>query len=93
MSTITSEDLWRKSGRLEKVAPEVRQLMLVSLHHANFCQLFRLQDRKETPLMLAPTHEEEITTLVANAVQSYKDLPLRLYQTSKPTCNLYAYFR
>lgn len=33
--------------------------------------------------MLSPTHEEEITTLVANTVQSYKDLPLRLYQISK----------
>lgn len=33
--------------------------------------------------MLSPTHEEEITTLIANTVQSYKDLPLRLYQISK----------
>lgn len=33
--------------------------------------------------MLSPTHEEEITTLVANTLQSYKDLPLRLYQISE----------
>lgn len=32
--------------------------------------------------MLSPTHEEEITTLVASTLNSYKDLPLRLYQTS-----------
>jgi len=29
---------------------------------------------------LAPTHEEEITTIVANEAISYRDLPLRLYQ-------------
>lgn len=33
--------------------------------------------------MLSPTHEEEITSLVANSVKSYKELPLRLYQISK----------
>ncbi|POR35376.1 Uncharacterized protein TPAR_04430 [Tolypocladium paradoxum] len=67
LSTITSEDLWRKSGRLEQVSPE----------------LFRLTDRKDMPLMLSPTHEEEITTLVAGTLKSYKDLPLRLYQTTR----------
>ena len=34
--------------------------------------------------MLSPTHEEEITTLVASSLKSYKDLPVRLYQISKP---------
>ncbi|OAA79958.1 prolyl-tRNA synthetase [Akanthomyces lecanii RCEF 1005] len=67
LSTITSEELWKKSDRLNSVAPE----------------LFRLKDRKEVSLMLSPTHEEEITTLVANTVQSYKDLPLRLYQITR----------
>ncbi|KAM3483910.1 hypothetical protein MY8738_002664 [Beauveria namnaoensis] len=43
----------------------------------------RPRDRKEVPLMLSPTHEEEITTLVANTLQSYKDLPLRLYQITR----------
>lgn len=33
--------------------------------------------------MLSPTHEEEITTLVAGTLKSYRDLPLRLYQTSE----------
>lgn len=32
--------------------------------------------------MLSPTHEEEITTLVASTLTSYKTLPLRLYQIS-----------
>ena len=33
--------------------------------------------------MLAPTHEEEITSLVAKTVKSYKELPLRLYQITR----------
>ncbi|KAH7257432.1 hypothetical protein BKA59DRAFT_389138 [Fusarium tricinctum] len=67
LSTISSEELWRKSNRLDSVAPE----------------LFRLTDRKNTPLILSPTHEEEITTLVAGIVNSYKDLPIRLYQVTR----------
>lgn len=31
-------------------------------------------------MILAPTHEEEITTLVASLANSYRQLPLRLYQ-------------
>jgi prolyl-tRNA synthetase len=33
--------------------------------------------------LLAPTHEEEITSLVARSVKSYKELPLRLYQVTR----------
>lgn len=33
--------------------------------------------------MLAPTHEEEVTLLVARTVKSYKELPLRLYQITR----------
>ncbi|CAG8320416.1 unnamed protein product [Penicillium salamii] len=46
-------------------------------------ELFRFKDRKETPFLLAPTHEEEITTLVGNLTTSYKSLPLRVYQISR----------
>ncbi|MEU2199403.1 proline--tRNA ligase [Isoptericola sp. NPDC019482] len=42
--------------------------------------LFRLQDRKETDYLLAPTHEEMFTLLVKDLYSSYKDLPLALYQ-------------
>lgn len=45
--------------------------------------MFKFQDRKETGYLLAPTHEEEITSLVANTVKSYKDLPVRLHQISR----------
>lgn len=46
-------------------------------------EVFRFQDRKEARLLLAPTHEEEITTLVGSLTSSYKSLPLRMYQICK----------
>ncbi|KUI60470.1 Proline--tRNA ligase [Cytospora mali] len=67
LSAISSEALWEQSGRLSKIGSE----------------LFRLTDRKEGRYLLAPTHEEEITTLVARSVKSYKNLPLRLYQITQ----------
>ncbi len=42
--------------------------------------LFTLSDRRERKLALGPTHEEVITELVKYNVQSYRDLPLLLYQ-------------
>jgi prolyl-tRNA synthetase len=42
--------------------------------------LFTLSDRRERALVLGPTHEEVITELVRHNVQSYRDLPLLLYQ-------------
>jgi prolyl-tRNA synthetase len=42
--------------------------------------LFTLTDRRERRLVLGPTHEEVITQLVSHNVQSYRDLPLMLYQ-------------
>ena len=42
--------------------------------------LFTLTDRRERKLVLGPTHEEVITELVKYNVQSYRDLPLLLYQ-------------
>ena len=43
-------------------------------------ELFRLEDRKGSPMVLAMTHEEALTDLVAREVRSYRDLPLMLYQ-------------
>ena len=42
--------------------------------------LFRLQDRKKSDYLLAPTHEEMFTLLVKDLYSSYKDLPTCLYQ-------------
>ena len=50
---------------------------------ASTSELFKLRDRKDTPFLLAPTHEEEITAIVRSHVHSYKDLPLYLYQVSR----------
>lgn len=68
LSSLSSEDLWQRSGRLDK---------------GRTSELLRLEDRKGAKYLLSPTHEEEITTIIANAVHSYKDLPLRLYQVSR----------
>lgn len=47
-------------------------------------ELFRLKDsRGGNEHILAPTHEEEITNLIANNVSSYRQLPLRLFQISR----------
>jgi prolyl-tRNA synthetase len=42
-------------------------------------ELFKLEDRKGSPLVLAMTHEEAITHHVAREVRSYRDLPLMLF--------------
>ena len=57
-------ELWQQSGR-----------------DASFGKsLFTLTDRKEHTLALGPTHEEVIADLVHRYVQSYRELPLLLYQ-------------
>ncbi len=42
--------------------------------------MFSFEDRRGRPMVLAPTHEEVVTNVVKNNVQSYRDLPLVLYQ-------------
>src|SRR3954447_25791471 len=42
-------------------------------------ELFKLQDRRKADLVLAMTHEEIVTTHVAQVVRSYRDLPQILY--------------
>jgi len=42
-------------------------------------ELFKLQDRRGAELVLAMTHEENLTLHVAQVVRSYRDLPLLLY--------------
>jgi prolyl-tRNA synthetase len=66
LSSVSSQDLWSKSGRL-----------------AGGADVFKFSDRKGVKWLLSPTHEEEITELVGSLVQSYRDLPVRLYQVSR----------
>ncbi|MFT4035300.1 MAG: proline--tRNA ligase [Patulibacter sp.] len=43
-------------------------------------ELFKLEDRKGSEMVLAMTHEEAVTTHVAQIVKSYRQLPFTLYQ-------------
>jgi prolyl-tRNA synthetase len=43
-------------------------------------EMFHLEDRKGSPLVLAMTHEESITQHIASEVRSYRDLPLMAFQ-------------
>ena len=46
---------------------------------AGISELFKLHDRRDAELVLAMTHEEVVTSHVAQVVRSYRDLPLMLY--------------
>ena len=61
---LLTADLWRESGRYE-----------------TYCEdLYKLKNRDKSDFILGPTHEETFTALVRDAVKSYKQLPLNLYQ-------------
>ena len=66
LSSISSQALWRKSGRLKAGG-----------------EMFTFKDRKDAEWLLAPTHEEEITALVANYYPVGGQLPVRLYQIGR----------
>src|SRR5258708_6904087 len=63
MPVLQPAELWRRSGRYEVFGDT----------------LFKLKDRRGADLVLAPTHEEVVTLHVAQAVRSYRDLPMILY--------------
>lgn len=72
-----------KAGGQELMLPALQPLELwqATGRDLAFGQgLFTLSDRRERRLVLGPTHEEVITELVSSNVQSYRDLPLLLYQ-------------
>jgi len=64
MPMVQPADLWLESGRLDDYGPE----------------LLRLNDRHHRDFVLGPTHEEVITKLISNEVNSYKQLPLSVFQ-------------
>jgi len=64
MPALQPPDIWARSGRLE-TAKEV---------------LFHVKDRAQKEWVLGPTHEEVITTLVADEFNSYRQLPVNFYQ-------------
>lgn len=50
---------------------------------ANSGEMFKFEDRSKSRWLLAPTHEEEITHLLVDEVNTEKNLPVRLYQISR----------
>ena len=66
MPSIQPSELWQESGRWENYGPE----------------LLRLKDRHDRDYCVGPTFEEVITDLIRRDLNSYKQLPLNLYQIS-----------
>ena len=64
MPALQPPAIWARSGRLE-TAKDV---------------LFHVKDRAGKEWVLGPTHEEVITTLVADEFNSYRQLPVNFYQ-------------
>lgn len=64
MPVVQPAELWQESKRFEAYGPE----------------LLRFKDRHDNAFVLGPTHEEVITDMVRNNIQSYKQLPCNFYQ-------------
>ncbi|MGE8294656.1 MAG: proline--tRNA ligase [Pseudomonas sp.] len=64
MPAIQPAELWQESGRWVQYGPE----------------LLRLKDRHDREFCVGPTHEEVITELARNELNSYKQLPINFYQ-------------
>ena len=64
MPAIQPAELWQESGRWEQYGPE----------------LLRVKDRHQREFCVGPTHEEVITDLARNELNSYKQLPITFYQ-------------
>ncbi|WP_055106396.1 proline--tRNA ligase [Paenibacillus ihumii] len=64
MPSLQPTELWKESGRYNAYGPE----------------LIRLTDRHQREFALGPTHEEVVTMLVKNEINSYRRLPVTLYQ-------------
>jgi len=64
MPGVQPAELWQETGRWQKYGPE----------------LLRFTDRHDREFCLGPTHEEIITELARNELQSYKQLPINFYQ-------------
>ncbi|WP_068828594.1 proline--tRNA ligase [Pseudomonas sp. BMS12] len=64
MPVVQPAELWQESGRWEQYGPE----------------LLRIKDRHDRAFCLGPTHEEVITDLARNELNSYKQLPINMYQ-------------
>ena len=64
---LQPSELWKESGRWDTYT-QAEGIM------------FALTDRQNRELGLGPTHEEVITTVAKEMIQSYRQLPVHLYQ-------------
>ncbi len=64
MPILQPAEIWKESG----------------LWNAYGAEMMRINDRHDNEFCLGPTHEEMITTLVKNEINSYRQLPVNLYQ-------------
>ncbi len=64
MPAIQPKELWDETGRWAVFGP----------------QMLKIKDRHERDFCFGPTHEEVITDIVRRDINSYKQLPINLYQ-------------
>ena len=64
LPAVQPAELWKESGRWNMYGKE----------------LLRLRDRHNRDYCIGPTHEEVITALVRDEIQTYRQLPRNLYQ-------------
>ena len=64
MPAVQPKELWDETGRWAVFGP----------------QMLKIKDRHERDFCFGPTHEEVITDIVRREINSYKQLPLNLYQ-------------
>jgi prolyl-tRNA synthetase len=64
MPALHPQEIWDLTGRFE-VLKDV---------------MFKITDRQNRAMVLGPTHEEIVTDIVAHEVNSYRQLPMNLYQ-------------
>ena len=64
MPSVQPADLWQESARWQAYGPE----------------LLRFTDRHNRQFCMGPTHEEVITDIVRSQINSYRQLPINLYQ-------------
>jgi prolyl-tRNA synthetase len=64
MPAVQPAEIWMESGRWKMYGKE----------------LLRFKDRNNREFCIGPTHEEVITEIVRNEIQTYRQLPKNLYQ-------------
>ena len=64
MPILQPAELWKQSGRWESMGPG----------------MFRVKDRAQHDYSMAPTAEETVTEVIRNVINSYRQLPVTVYQ-------------